>query len=92
MSTRRVQDPEGEKTVTMSFKTTARATLAIAKLNIKIVCFVDVNSGRLRVNPDATTGGKQQMNAQGIRMVLIYKTSMHNSEPRKVHKEDRQER
>jgi hypothetical protein len=51
--------------------------LAIAKQNVKIVCFADVNIGRLRVDPDATAGGKQQMNAQDKRMVLIYRTSMH---------------
>ncbi len=77
MSTRRIQNPEGAKTVTLSFKTAAGATLAIARQNIKIVCFSYVNSCRLRVDPDSTAGGKQQMNAQGRRMVLIYMASMH---------------
>jgi len=29
------------------------------------------------VGPDATAGGKQQMSAQGRRMVLLYRSSMH---------------
>jgi len=65
MSTRRIQDQEGAKTVIMSFKTVARASLAISRQNIKLICFADVLTGRLRVDADATTKGMQDGSAQG---------------------------
>ena len=77
MSTGRIQDPEGAKIVILSFKTTSRSALAISRQNIKLICFADVLTGRLRVDTCATTGEKQDINAHGRRMVLIYKTNMH---------------
>jgi len=77
MSTGRIQDPEGAKTTILSFKTSAGAALVISRQNIKLVCFTDLTTGRLRVDADATTGGKQDNNAQGRRMFLIYRTNMH---------------
>jgi len=65
--------------VTLSFKIEARATLAIDRHNIKIICFANVQLGRSRVDADATAGRKQHMSAQGRRMVLIYRTNMHAS-------------
>ncbi len=61
----------------MSFKTTAGAALAISRQNIRLICFADATTSRIRVDADATTGGKQDGIAQGRRMILIYKTSMH---------------
>jgi hypothetical protein len=75
MSTRRISDPEGAKIMTMSFKHAAGTTLTIAKHNIKIKYFEQTSN--LRVDADATAGGKQQVSAQGRRMVLIYITNMH---------------
>ncbi len=77
MSTGRIQDPEGAKTVILSFKTAAGAALAISRQHNKLVCFADVTIGRLRVDADATAGGKQDNSAQGRRMILIYKSNMH---------------
>jgi hypothetical protein len=77
MSTGRIQDPEGAKTIILSFKTTAGAALAISRHNIKLICFADVTTGRLRVDADAIAGGKQDNNAPGRRTILIYKTNMH---------------
>lgn len=77
MSTGRIQDPERAKTVILSFKTAAGAALAISRQNIKLICFADVTTGRLRVDADATAGGKQDSSAQGRRMILIYKSNMH---------------
>ena len=77
MSTRRIQDPEGAKTIILSFKTSPGVALAISQHNIKLTCFADVLSGRLRVDTYATAGEKQDNNAKGRRMVLIYKTNMH---------------
>jgi len=77
MSTGRIHDPEGAKTLILSFKTATGAALAISRQNIKLVCFADVTTGRLRVDADASTGGKQYNNEQGRRMILIYKTNMH---------------
>jgi len=77
MSTGRIQDPEAAKTVIRSFKTTTGAALAISRQDIKLICFADVTTERLRVDADAIAGGKQDNNAQGRRMILIYKTNMH---------------
>ena len=73
MSTGRIHDPEGAKTLILSFKTATGAALAISRQNIKLVCFADVTTGRLRVDADATAGEKQDNGAQGRRMILIYK-------------------
>jgi len=54
MTPRRIQDPEGAKTVVVSFKTTAGAVAAIHKQTYKIVCFGDAAGGRLRVDTAAT--------------------------------------
>ena len=63
MSTGRIQDPEGAKTVILSFKTAAGAARAISRQNIKLICFADVITGSLRVVADATARGKQDGNA-----------------------------
>jgi len=51
--------------------------LAIAIKKIKISCFTYVQTGKLRVDPAATEGEKQDNNAQGRRIVLIYRIRMH---------------
>jgi hypothetical protein len=43
----------------------------------KIVCHVDPASGRLQVDKATTIGGKQNMNVQRRRVLLIYKTTIH---------------
>jgi len=78
MSTGRVQDPEGAKTIILSYKTAAGAVTTISRQNLKIVCFGDTHTGRLRVDTHTTAGGKQDCNMQGRRMVLIYMASMHS--------------
>ena len=82
MSTGRIQDPEGAKTVILSFKTVAGVALAISRKNIKLIRFAEVRTGRLRVDAYATSRGKQDSNAQRKRMILIYKVS---SEPGAMH-------
>jgi hypothetical protein len=42
MSTGRAQDPEGAKTIILSYKTAARAAAAIHRQNLKIVCFTNI--------------------------------------------------
>jgi hypothetical protein len=78
MSTGRVQDPEGAKTIILSYKIVACAVATIHRQNLKIVRFVDNNTGRLGVDKHATSGGKQDPSMQGKRMVLIYNTIMHS--------------
>jgi hypothetical protein len=73
----RIQDPEGAKTMVISFKTAAGAILAAQRQTYKIVCFRDAISGILKVDQDATAGGKQNQALQGMRVLLIYKTHMH---------------
>ena len=61
----------------VSFKTAAGAILAVQRKTYKIVSFKDINSGRLRMEMAATTGGKQDMNKQGRRVIMIYKAHMY---------------
>ena len=77
MTPGRIQDPEGAKTVVVSFKTAAGSILVVHRKTYKIVCFRDVDTGRLRVHTSATIGGKQDMNKQGRKVILIYKAHMH---------------
>ena len=78
MTPGRIQDPEGVKTVVISFKTTAGGVATIHKQTYKIVCFGDATGGRLRVDPTATTGGKQDPSKQGRKIILIYKSYMYS--------------
>jgi hypothetical protein len=78
MTPGRIQDPEGANTVVVSFKTIAGAIIAVQRHTFKIVCFKDMDNGRLRVDTAATIGGKQDMNKQGCKMILIYKSHMYN--------------
>jgi len=77
MTPGKIHDPEVAKTVVVSFKTAAGAILAVQRQTYKIVSFMDINIGRLIVDTAATTGGKQDMNKQGRRVILIYKVHMY---------------
>ena len=70
----KIKDPEGAKTLVISFKTATGAVEAIHKETYKIVCFGDAAGGRLRVDATATVGGKQDPSKQGRRSILIYKS------------------
>ena len=59
------------------FKATPGAILAVQRQTYRIVCFRDATSGRLKVDLDATAGGKQNPTLQGSRVIQIYKTYMH---------------
>jgi hypothetical protein len=75
-----IQDPEGAKTMVMSLKTVAGATLAVQRETYKITYFRDAASGKLIVDPDATAGGKQNPTLQGHRVFLIYMKNMHTED------------
>ena len=55
MTPGRIQDPEGAKSMVISFKTTPRAILAVHRHHYKIVFFRDAINVRLKVDLDATT-------------------------------------
>jgi hypothetical protein len=92
MTPGRIQDPEGAKTVIISFKTAARTIAAIHMQTYTIVCFKDAAGGRLRVDAAATTGGKQDPSKQGLRSILTYKSHMYTEasiDPERcIHKSD----
>ena len=46
--------------------------------NFKIVFFTNTHTCRLKVDKQATSGGKQDPSIHGKRMVLIYRTNMHS--------------
>ena len=77
MTPGRIQDPEGAKTVVVSFKTAAGAILAVQRQTFKIVCFKDTDNGRLRVDTTTTIEGKQDSAKHGRRVILIYKSHMY---------------
>ena len=77
MTLGRIQDPEGAKLAVVSFKTAAGAILVVQRHTYKIISFRDTDNGRLRVNKTTTIGGKQDMNKQGRRVILIYKAHMY---------------
>jgi hypothetical protein len=54
MSTERIQDPKGAKTIILSIKATTGATLAISRHDIKVVRITNAHTGRLRIDVDAT--------------------------------------
>ena len=74
MTPGRIKDPEEAKITVISFKTTAEVILAVQRHTYKVVCFIYATSGKLKVDPDATAGGKLNPTLQGPRVLLIYKT------------------
>ena len=50
MSSDRVQDPEGAKTVVISYATTAGATTTVIKRMFQITCYIEPYTTRLRVD------------------------------------------
>ena len=56
MLTGHAQDPEGAKTIILSYKTATRAVAAIHRQNFKMVYFTDTQLDVLRVDKQATTG------------------------------------
>jgi hypothetical protein len=57
MTPRRIQDPEGAKTIVVSYKTSAGAAAAVSRQHFKIACSTDPKTGMLKVNKDTTLGG-----------------------------------
>ena len=76
MTPGRIHDQEGAKIFVVSFKTAAGAILAVQRQTYKIVRLRDNDSCRLRVDTSATIGGKQDINKQCRRVILIYKSHM----------------
>ena len=72
-----IQDPEGAKTIVVSFKTTAEAITTILRQTLRFVCYSDTNNGRLKIDMATTIGGKHNPSLLGQRVMLIYKTHMH---------------
>ena len=74
MTPGRIQNPEGGKTVVMSFKTAAGAVATVHKQTFKIVCFGDAVGGRLRLDTVATSREKHDPSKEGRVIILIYKS------------------
>ena len=76
MSPGRIQDPEGEKTITLSYNTPAGAIGAIIKRRFLITCYKEQDTGRLRLDP-ALTAGTTARERSGAKKILIYDSHMH---------------
>ena len=73
----KIQDPEGAKTIVVSFKTAAGAIAAIQRQTLRFVCNSDTTNGRLKIDMASTARGKHNPSLQGRRVMLIYRTHMH---------------
>jgi hypothetical protein len=71
MSPGRLQDPEGAKTVVISYASTAGAIAGVIKRKFQITSYTKPNTGRLRVDPSLTTGITRGAHA-GAKKILIY--------------------
>jgi hypothetical protein len=76
MSPGRVQDPEGAKTITISFNTAAGAVTAIVKRMFLITYYTEPNTGRLRLD-EALTAGDPSSAKKRVKKILIYHIFMH---------------
>jgi len=77
MSPRRVQDPEGAKTITISYNSPAGAIATIVKRRFLITCYTKQDIGRLRLDPALTTGiiaGARTC----AKKILIYDAIIHS--------------
>jgi len=77
MTPGRIHDPEGAKTIVVSFKTTTGAILAVQRQTYKIVCFRDIDNIRLRVDTTTRVRRKHDMHKQHRRVIRIYKAHMY---------------
>ena len=77
MTPSRIQDPEGAKTIVVSFKTAAGAIATIQRQELKFICFSDKDIGRSKIDMATTAGGKHNPSLQGRRVMLINETQMH---------------
>ena len=66
-----IYDPEGAKTVVVSFKTTAGAVTSIQRQTLRFVCYNDTISGRLKIEMAATTRGKHNPSLQRRRVIYM---------------------
>ncbi len=73
MSPERVQDPEGAKTVVISFNTAAKAVAAVIKRRFLTICYTEANTGRICMDP-ALTSGQTAGSHSGAKKILIYDT------------------
>ena len=71
MSPGRVQDPEGAKTVVISFNTAAGAVATVVKRRFLITCYTETDTGRIRMDP-SLTAGQTSGSHTGAKKILIY--------------------
>ena len=55
MSPGRVQDPEGAKTIVLSYNTAAGAVATVIKHKFLLTCYTDEHTGRLRLDAALTS-------------------------------------
>ena len=85
MSPGRIRDPEGAKTIVVSFNTTAGAITTIVKRRFLITCCTETDTCRLKLN-SALTAGDTGGAKKGAKKILIYDSCMHplsSSDPSK---------
>jgi hypothetical protein len=76
VSPERVQDPEGAKTLVVIYRTTSGATTTIIKRRFQVTCYIEPDTGRLRVDPAFTTGIIRGSHT-GAKKNLIYDAFVH---------------
>ena len=76
MSSGRVKDPEGAKSITLCYNSPAGAIAAIIKRRFLIACYTKHDSGRLGLDP-ALTAGITTRARNGTKKILIYDSHIH---------------
>jgi hypothetical protein len=56
MSPGRVQDPQGAKTIVLSYKTTTGAVAIVVKHRFMLTCYTEEHTGRMRLDAALTSG------------------------------------
>jgi hypothetical protein len=76
MSPGRVHDPEGAKTLVISYTSTTGATTTVIKRRFQITCYTEPETRRLRVDPALTVGHTGGAHS-GATRILIYDAHAH---------------
>jgi len=75
MSPGRVQNPEGAKTIVLSYKTTAGVVATVVKHRFLLTCYTEEHTGRLRLDATLTSGKLREHNKE--KKKLIYDAIPH---------------
>ena len=77
MSPGSIQDPEGARTLVISFRTAAGAATAVLRQKFTLICYTDPGTGRLRLDRSLTSGARNGTQP-GTKIALLYSALPHH--------------